>query len=80
MFQKWSPGPVAQSVASQTAVPKVESLILAVSHTFVEKDHEIISTVIPLFKKGGCQLQVRVCSQSTGQLIGQACPGRSVVR
>ena len=35
------------------------------SHTFVEIDHEIISTVIllpstDLFKKGCCQLQVKV--------------------
>ena len=41
------------------------------SHTFVEIDHEIISTVILLpsaesFKKGCCQLQAKVCSQSTG--------------
>ena len=40
------------------------------SHTFWEIDHEIISTVILLpsaesFKKG-CQLQVKVCAQSTG--------------
>ena len=39
-------GRVAQSVASLTADPGVESLILAQSHTFVEIDHEIISTVI----------------------------------
>ena len=36
---------------------------------FVEIDHEIISTVIPLlsadsFKKGCCQLQAIVCAQS----------------
>ena len=41
------------------------------SHTFVEIDHEIISTVILLhsaepFKKGGCQLQVTACARSTG--------------
>ena len=45
--------------------------IPAQSHTFVEIDHEIISTVILLpstesFKKGCCQLQVKVCVQSTG--------------
>ena len=43
----------------------------APSHTFVEIDHEIISTVILLpsaesFKKGCCQLQAKVCAQSTG--------------
>ena len=57
--------------ASLTADPGVASLILTWSHTFVEIDHEIISTVIlllsaELFKKGCCQLQAKVCSQSTG--------------
>ena len=41
------------------------------SHTFVEIDYEIISTVIllpsaELFKKDCCQLQAKVCAQSTG--------------
>ena len=41
------------------------------SHTFVEIDHEIISTAIFLssaetFKKGCCQLQAKVCTRSTG--------------
>ena len=45
--------------------------IPARSHTFVEIDHEIISMVILLpsaesFKKGCCQLQVKVCARSTG--------------
>ena len=68
---------VAQSVmclvtdASLTADPGAASLILARSHTFVEIDHEIISTVILLpspesFKKGCCQLQGKECAQSTG--------------
>ena len=43
----------------------------AVPYTFVEIDYEIISTVILLpstesFKKDCCQLQAKVCSQSTG--------------
>ena len=47
------------------------SSIPARSHTFVEIDHEIISTVILLpsadsFKKGCCQLQAKVCAQITG--------------
>ena len=47
---------------------------------FVEIDHEIILTVIPLpsaesFKKGCCQLQAKVCAQSTGKSLVQACPG-----
>ena len=57
--------------ASLTADPGVVSSILARSHSFVEIDHEIISTVILLpsaeaFKKGCCQLQVKVCARSTG--------------
>ena len=72
-----TPGRVAQSVtclatdASLTADPGVASSIPARSHTFVEIDHEIISTVILLpsaesFKKGCCQLQAKVCARSTG--------------
>ena len=72
-----SPGRVAQSVtclatdACLTADPGVASSIPARSHTFVEIDHEIISTVILLpsadsFKKGCCQLQAKVCAQITG--------------
>ena len=60
---KYLPGHVAHSVtclatdASLTANPGVASLIPARSHTFVEIDHEIISTVLLLpsaesFKKG----------------------------
>ena len=57
--------------ASLTADPGVASSIPARSHTFVEIDHEIISTVILLpsaesFKKGCCQLQAKVCARSTG--------------
>ena len=71
------PGRVAQSVtclatdACLTADPGVASSIPAWYHTFVEIDHEIISTVIllpsaDLFKKGCCQLQAKVCAQITG--------------
>ena len=71
------PGRVAQSVtylatdACLTADPGVASSIPARSHTFVEIDHEIISTVILLpsadsFKKGCCQLQAKECAQITG--------------
>ena len=70
-------GRVAQSVtclatdASLTADPGVASSIPARSHTFVEIDHEIISTVIlhpsaESFKKDCCQLQAKVCARSTG--------------
>ena len=68
---------VAQSVTCQatdaclTADPGVASSIPVRYHTFVEIDHEIISTVIllpsaDLFKKGCCQLQAKVCAQITG--------------
>ena len=71
------PGRVAQSVtclatdACRTADPGVASSIPARSHTFVEIDHVMISTVILLpsadsFKKGCCQLQAKVCAQITG--------------
>ena len=70
-------GRVAQSVtclvtdAKLTADPGVASSIPARSHTFVEIDHEIISTAILLpsaesFMKGCCQLQAKVCARSTG--------------
>ena len=54
-----------------TADPGVASSIPAWSYTFVEIDHEMISTVILLpsaesFKKGCCQLQAKVCAQITG--------------
>ena len=69
------PGRVEQSVtclaidACLTADPGVPSSIPARSHTFVEIDHEIISTVILLpstesLKKGCCQLQAKVTSES----------------
>ena len=59
------------SDASLTADPGVASSIPAWSHTFVEIDHKIISTVILLpsaesFKKGCCQLLAKVCARSTG--------------
>ena len=67
---------VAQSVAclatdaSLTADPGVASTIPAQSHTFVEIDYEIISTVILLpsaesYKEDYCQLQAKVCARST---------------
>ena len=74
---QFEPGRVAQSVtclatdACLTADPGFASSIPARSHTFVEIDHEIISTVILLpsadsFKKGCCQLQAKVCARITG--------------
>ena len=71
------PGRVAQSVtclatdACLTADPGVASSIPVRSHTFVEIDHEMISTAILLpsadsFKKGCCQLHAKVCARITG--------------
>ena len=71
------PGCVAQSVtclatdACLTADPGVASSILVWSHTIVEIDHEMISTVIllpsaDLLMKGCCQLQAKVCARITG--------------
>ena len=68
---------IAQSVtclatdSCLTADSGVASSIPVRPHTFVEIDHEIISTVILLpsadsFKKGCCQLQAKVCAQITG--------------
>ena len=56
---------------SLTADPGVASSIPAQSHTFVEINHEMISTIIlrpsaVSFKKGCSQLQVKVCAQSIG--------------
>ena len=69
-------GRVAQSIrcltsdAHLTVDPGVASLIPARSHTFVEIDHEIISTFFLLPSadsfKGCCQLQGKVCSLITG--------------
>ena len=70
-------GRVAQSVtclatdACLTADRGVASSIPVRCHTFVEIDHEMISTVILLpsadsFKKGCCQLQAKVCARITG--------------
>ena len=74
---------VAQSVkclatdACLTADPGVASSIPVRSHTFVEIDHEMISTVILLpsadsFMKGFCQLQAKVCARITGSRLVQA--------
>ena len=66
MATRDKPGRVAQSVmclptnANLTADSGVASSILARSHTFMEIDHEVISTVIlpsaESFMKGCCQL------------------------
>ena len=58
------PDPVVQSIASLIAESGVVSLIPAPAHTFMEIDLEIFSS-IHIFKKSCCQLQEKVCAQST---------------
>ena len=85
------PGRVEQSVtclvidAKLTADPGVASSVPARSHTFVEIDHEIISTVILLpsaesFMKGCCQLQAKVCARLLVNCLFKLAQEKSVVR
>ena len=85
------PGRVAQSVtclvtdAKLTADPGVASSIPARSHTFVEIDHEIISTIILLpsaesFMKGCCQLQAKVYARLLVNCLFKLAQEKSVVR
>ena len=85
------PGRVAQSItclvtdAKLTADPGVVSSIPARSHTFVEIDHEIISTVILLpsaesFMKGCCQLQANVCARLLVNCLFKLAQEKSVVK
>ena len=85
------PGRVAQSVTclatdvSLTANPGVASSIPARSHTFVEIDHEIISTIILLpsaesFMKGCCQLQAKVCARLLVNCLFKLAQEKRVVR
>ena len=71
--------------AKLTADPGVASSIPARSHTFVEIDHEIISTVILLpsaesFMKGCCQLQAKVCARLLVNCLFKLAQVKSVVR
>ena len=85
------PGGVAQSVtylvtdAKLTADPGVTSSIPARSHTFLEIDHEIISTVIFLpsaesFMKGCCQFQAKVCARLLVKCLFKLAQEKSVAR
>ena len=58
------PGPITQSVVSPTAGQEIASSISARSHTFMEIDHEIISTLnlLPLIQEG----LLSVFARSTG--------------
>ena len=71
--------------AKLAADPGVASSIPARSHTFVEIDHEIISTVILLpsaesFMKGCCQLQAKVCARLLVNCLFKLAQEKSVVR
>ena len=68
-----------------TADPGVVSSIPARSHTFVEIDHEIISTVVLLpsaesFMKGCCQLQAKLCARLLVNCLFKLAQEKSVVR
>ena len=87
----FTPGRVALSVtclvtdAKLTADPGVGSSIPAQSHTFVEIDHEVFSTVILLpsaesFMKGCCQLQAKVCARLLANCLFKLAQEKSVVR
>ena len=91
ILYKVLPSRVAQSVmclatdASLTADPWVASLIPARSHTFLEIDREIISTVILLpfaesFKKGYCQLQAKFVHEVLVNCLFKLVQEKSVVR
>ena len=64
-------GKTAGSLMINYPIVQDEVIRSDIYHTFVEIDHEIISTVILLpsadsFKKGCCQLQAKVCARITG--------------
>ena len=82
-----APGRVAQSVTCLVTYAKLtaDPGIPARSHTFVEIDHEIISTVILLpsaesFMKGCCQLQAKVCARLLVNCLFKLAQEKSVVR
>ena len=61
----WESGPHSAVGSESDCRSRVKNSNLARSHTFVETDHEIISTVIllnPLIQ----ELQAKVCAASTG--------------
>ena len=77
------PGPLAQLVMCLTADPGIMSSILTQSHTFMAIDHEIISTVIlrlRLIQEGLLSITSESMCMKYCIPLGQACPGKSVVR
>ena len=88
MFVKHNSGVfrlIVTQIMKLTAYPGVASSIPARSHTFVEIDLEIISTVILFpsaesFKKGCCQLQAKVCARLLVNCLFKLAQEKSVVR
>ena len=71
-------GPIAQSVMCLTADPGVASSILALSHTFMKIDHEIISTTILLPSADSRRFVVSYKQKYVHEvLLRQACPGKN---
>ena len=78
---KWNNLVIAQSVGSLTADSGVESLITAESHTFMEIDPAIISTVIlllPLIQEGLSER--KYVHEVLVNPLSQGCPGKIVFR
>ena len=68
-----------------TSYIRISQPLKVMSHTFVEIDHEIISTVILLpsaesFMKGCCQLQAKVCARLLVNCLFKLAQEKSVVR
>ena len=80
------PGRIAQwviclaTVASLTSDPGVTNLIPTWSHTFMEIDHEIISTVISSLPLNHSRRVAASYKRKHVKLLVQACQGKSVVR
>ena len=70
-------GPIAQPVMCLTADQGVASSILALSHTFMEIDHEIISMTILLPSADSRRFVVSYKRKYVHEiLLSQACPGK----
>ena len=70
----YTPGGVEQSLMCLTADPGVKSSILAQSRTFGEIGHEIISTVILIYKRKYVQEVLVACSGKKVWLGGLTIP------
>ena len=72
-------GCIAQSVMCLTADPGAWSLIPALSHTFVQSDHEIISTTILLPSADSRRVVVSKKRKYVREVLVN-CSGKCVVR